>query len=95
MGRSYRYRTTTGGGWRGPPNKPNHNRLHLPPKLQTSTHPKKQQNQQASTGRALDLGCAVGGSTFALARGYGEVHGLELSEAFVDAAKALQVREKL
>ncbi len=50
---------------------------------------------QAPTRRALDLGCAVGGSTFALARAYGEVHGLELSDAFVDAAQRLQVRARL
>ena len=40
--------------------------------------------------RALDLGCAVGRSTFELARDYKEVIGVDYSHAFIDAAKALQ-----
>ena len=32
----------------------------------------------------------MGGSSFALARAYSEVHGIELSQAFVDTAKILQ-----
>ncbi len=43
----------------------------------------------AATGRALDVGCAVGGATFALARFYREVVGVDLSEPFVTAASAL------
>lgn len=76
-----------------------HQRSLLPPYYyyllpsHTTTQPTLLQNTQASTGRALDLGCAVGGSSFALARAYGEVHGLELSEAFVETAKQMQVRE--
>ncbi|TYC61190.1 5-histidylcysteine sulfoxide synthase [Zoogloea oleivorans] len=42
------------------------------------------------TARALDIGCAVGGSSFELARGYGEVLGVDLSRAFIDAANVLQ-----
>ncbi len=37
-------------------------------------------------GRALDLGCAVGGSSFALATGFDEVIGIDFSHAFVDTA---------
>ena len=40
--------------------------------------------------RALDLGCAVGRSTFELARDYKEVIGIDYSHTFIDAAKALQ-----
>ena len=40
--------------------------------------------------RALDLGCAVGRSTFELARHYKEVIGIDYSHAFIDAAKTLQ-----
>jgi len=47
------------------------------------------------TTRALDLGCAVGGSSFALARAYPEVHGIELSQAFIDTAKLLQTQGQL
>ena len=44
----------------------------------------------APTGRALDIGCAVGRSSFELARSYGEVLGVDLSRAFIDAADVLR-----
>jgi putative 4-mercaptohistidine N1-methyltranferase len=40
--------------------------------------------------RALDLGCAVGRSTFELARFAGEVIGIDLSSQFIAAAQAMQ-----
>tara|TARA_B100000959_G_scaffold41481_1_gene41586 strand:+ start:18 stop:776 length:759 start_codon:yes stop_codon:yes gene_type:complete len=40
--------------------------------------------------QALDLGCAVGRSTFELARHCNEVIGIDLSENFIAAAKQLQ-----
>ena len=40
--------------------------------------------------RALDLGCAVGGSSFALAKTFGEVIGIDKSQVLVEAAKVLQ-----
>ena len=40
--------------------------------------------------RALDLGCAVGRSTFELARHCTEATGIDLSERFIDAASQLQ-----
>ena len=40
--------------------------------------------------RALDLGCAVGGSTFELARWADEVIGIDLSSQFIAAAQAMQ-----
>lgn len=42
------------------------------------------------TARALDLGCAVGRSSFALARCCREVVGIDYSHRFVDAAQQLQ-----
>lgn len=39
--------------------------------------------------RALDVGCAVGGSSFELARSCGSVHGVDFSGAFIDAARTL------
>ncbi|MEB3220493.1 MAG: 5-histidylcysteine sulfoxide synthase [Candidatus Sericytochromatia bacterium] len=42
-------------------------------------------------GRALDLGCAVGGASFVLATAFQEVVGADWSQAFVDAAEALRV----
>lgn len=45
--------------------------------------------------RALDLGCAVGRSAFELARGAGEVVGVDLSTSFIDAARRLARGEKL
>ncbi len=41
-------------------------------------------------GRALDLGCAVGRSTFEMARHFKEVVGIDYSREFVDSASALQ-----
>jgi putative 4-mercaptohistidine N1-methyltranferase len=40
--------------------------------------------------RALDLGCAVGGAAFELARVCPEVVGIDLSRAFIEAARRLQ-----
>jgi len=42
-----------------------------------------------ATSRALDLGCAVGGSSFELARTFGEVLGVDFSSAFAGAAQHL------
>lgn len=39
--------------------------------------------------RALDVGCAVGGSSFELARSCESVHGIDFSAAFVEAARTL------
>lgn len=41
------------------------------------------------TGRALDLGCAVGGSSFVLAESFDEVLGIDFSRTFIDAASEL------
>ena len=40
--------------------------------------------------RGLDLGCAVGRSTFEMARTCGEVTGIDFSHSFIAAAQALQ-----
>jgi len=40
--------------------------------------------------RALDLGCAVGGASFELARTCAEVVGIDLSNRFIEAAQVLQ-----
>lgn len=42
-----------------------------------------------TTGRALDLGCAVGRSSFELARRFDEVIGIDLSRRFIDSATRL------
>lgn len=44
----------------------------------------------SGTARALDVGCAVGGASFELARGFDEVLGVDLSRAFIDAANTLK-----
>ena len=41
--------------------------------------------------RALDLGCAVGRSTFELARHCGEVIGIDYSPRFIEVARHLQI----
>lgn len=45
--------------------------------------------------RALDLGCAVGGSSFALARACAEVVGLDLSVAFIRAAFQIKTEGRI
>lgn len=41
-------------------------------------------------GRALDIGCAVGGLSFELARTFNEVVGIDFSNHFVDAANEMK-----
>lgn len=45
--------------------------------------------------KALDLGCAVGRSTFELAHGFEQVVGVDLSSRFIDAANRLKAGEAL
>lgn len=45
--------------------------------------------------KALDLGCAVGRSTFDLAKGFDTVVGIDLSSRFIDAANRLKAGETL
>ena len=45
---------------------------------------------QPANARALDLGCAVGGSSFELARTCGEVLGIDYSHTFIRAANELR-----
>ena len=42
-----------------------------------------------SHAKALDVGCAVGASTFVLGKYFGEVLGIDYSQSFIDAAKKL------
>jgi 2-polyprenyl-3-methyl-5-hydroxy-6-metoxy-1,4-benzoquinol methylase len=42
-------------------------------------------------GKALDVGCAVGGTSFELSRDFDHVVGIDFSHAFVDAANAMKV----
>lgn len=46
-------------------------------------------------GNALDLGCAVGGTAFALAKSFDHVVGVDFSESFINAAKALQAGKEI
>jgi 2-polyprenyl-3-methyl-5-hydroxy-6-metoxy-1,4-benzoquinol methylase len=46
----------------------------------------------SSKTRALDIGCAVGGSVFALAEDFEEVVGFDFSSAFIRAAQTMKVR---
>ena len=47
------------------------------------------ETHQGPRARALDLGCAVGGASFELAKAFGEVLGVDWSQAFVQAASEL------
>mmetsp|Transcript_18796 Transcript_18796/g.37437 ORF Transcript_18796/g.37437 Transcript_18796/m.37437 type:complete len:289 (+) Transcript_18796:99-965(+) len=49
----------------------------------------------ATNGRALDVGCAVGGSSFELAATFDEVVGIDYSASFVAAATQMQQRATL
>jgi putative 4-mercaptohistidine N1-methyltranferase len=45
---------------------------------------------EPTAGRGLDLGCAVGRSTYEMSRSCGHVTGIDFSFAFIDAANALR-----
>lgn len=45
---------------------------------------------KGSAGRALDVGCAVGRSSFELSRIYEEVTGIDFSQSFVDVAEEIR-----
>lgn len=47
-----------------------------------------------TAGRALDIGCAVGGSTFEMGRMFGEVVGFDISNTFVDAANEMKEKKR-
>ena len=49
-------------------------------------------NGATATTRALDIGCAVGGSTFELTRYFDNVVGVDFSQHFIDAA--IEMKEK-
>lgn len=49
----------------------------------------------AADGRALDVGCAVGRSSFELSKSCGEVVGIDYSNAFIQAAEEIRLRGKL
>jgi len=42
-------------------------------------------------GRCLDIGCAVGGAVFEMARDFQEVVGFDFSAAFIEAADSMKV----
>lgn len=48
-----------------------------------------------TTGRALDVGCAVGRASFELTRGFQEVLGVDLSERFIRAANEMRDKGRL
>jgi len=52
-------------------------------------------SQNRSRKRALDIGCAVGRSSFELARGFSEVIGIDFSTRFIQIAVLLQQRGRL
>lgn len=45
--------------------------------------------------RALDIGCAVGASSFELARRFDEVVGIDYSQSFVNACNALKEKGQM
>ena len=45
--------------------------------------------RQPASGRALDIGCAVGRATFELGRTFSEVIGIDYSDSFASAARAI------
>jgi SAM-dependent methyltransferase len=51
-------------------------------------------NGRSEKTRALDIGCAVGGSSFALAKHYDEVVGVDFSQHFIDAANDMKDKGK-
>merc|ERR1719223_1865063 len=50
---------------------------------------------ERTNGRALDIGCAVGGSSFELAKTFDAVEAFDFSHSFVDTAKQMQQGEEM
>ena len=50
---------------------------------------------ETTNNRALDVGCAVGGSSFELAKSFEHVEAFDFSSNFVEAAKRIQSGEEL
>jgi putative 4-mercaptohistidine N1-methyltranferase len=72
-------------------NRPDHG-LRFPQRvagLLSSLEPKLTNN------RALDMGCAVGGSSFELAKNFDHVDAFDFSDSFVGAAKRMQAGENI
>ncbi len=63
------------------------NGVDFPARCVTETFEPVEGNQEL---RALDLGCAVGRSTFELSRSCSEVIGIDASERFIETAQAIQ-----
>jgi len=68
--------------------------FHLPPATFKPSHlpPPDLPTALRAGARALDLGCAVGRSSFELARHCAEVIGIDYSQAFIDAACRMQTQ---
>ena len=49
--------------------------------------------EQDSSGHALEVGCATGRTCLELSRNFSSVEGIDFSQAFIDAAKAVQSAE--
>lgn len=50
---------------------------------------------KTTTGSALDMGCAVGGASFELAKNFDHVDAFDFSDSFVNAAKRMQSGESI
>jgi len=53
-------------------------------------HSSSSGDERESSRNALDMGCAVGGSSFALAQNFDNVDAFDYSHSFIDAAKRIQ-----
>ncbi len=51
--------------------------------------------QEGVPHRALDIGCAVGRSTFELTVEFAEVVGIDYSQSFIDACKVLREKGRM
>mmetsp|Transcript_1798 Transcript_1798/g.2737 ORF Transcript_1798/g.2737 Transcript_1798/m.2737 type:complete len:900 (-) Transcript_1798:1715-4414(-) len=70
--------------------------LHFPQRVaQLLTRLVQQHNPSSSDLRALDLGCAVGGSSFELAKHFHHVDAIDYSHQFIDAAQRIQNEERI
>lgn len=52
-------------------------------------------NKNLSRGRALDLGCAVGRSSFEIAREFQQVVAIDLSQTFIDMANKMKEQKEI
>ena len=69
--------------------------LNFPSRCASICYSLSRSHQNNLSSRALDIGCAVGGTTFHLTKYYISVVGIDFSQHFIDAANEMKLNGRL